>query len=99
MFKYNHFEMMEIIDSPVDGSKSDSNKRLNSKIERRDLYADGFHWLLEEGKDETFLAWIYGLKKNGDDCVNVTIKKNYCKSLEKNRKATILCKSSVATFD
>eukprot|EP00943_MAST-04B_sp_MAST-4B-sp1_P002658 g2658.t1 len=83
MFKYNHFEMMEIIDSPVDGSKSDSNKRLNSKIERRDLYADGFHWLLEEGKDETFLAWIYGLKKNGDDCVNVTIKKTTAKAWKK----------------
>ncbi len=86
MFKFNHFEMMEIIDSPIDGSKSDSNRRFKSKLERRDLYADGFHWLLEEGRDETFLAWIYGLKKNGDDCVNATLRKTTAKAWKKRER-------------
>ena len=87
MFKFNHFEMIELIGSSTASPKQNStNKRRKSEMAQRDLYAEGFHLLVEDAKDELFLEWIRRLKNHEDLILRDIITKTTAKAWKKRER-------------
>ena len=80
LFKFNHFRMLEIIGS------SNTHMRQSNAHEKRDLFTEGFHLLLQQGKEAEFLSWIRLLKSENDEIVKNTISRTTARSWNKRER-------------
>ena len=81
LFKFNHFRMLEII-----GSSNTHMRQSAHAHEKRDLFTEGFHLLLQQGKEAEFLSWIRLLKSENDEIVKNTISRTTARSWNKRER-------------